>query len=51
MKEVLLIGVMLRRLAMKSECELFGDFGVIIQIILGVASILSLLCKLKDFED
>ena len=29
----------------ESKCELFGDFGVFIQIILGVSSILSLLCK------
>ena len=27
------------------ECELFGDFGVFIQIILGVMSIASLLGK------
>jgi hypothetical protein len=27
------------------ECELFGDFGVFIQVILGVASILTLLCN------
>ena len=26
------------------ECELFGDFGVFIQVVLGVSSIGSLLC-------
>ena len=31
--------------AQAGECELFGDFGVFIQIILGVASILTLFCN------
>lgn len=30
---------------MSDECELFGDFGVLIQIILGVSSIMSLFGK------
>lgn len=33
-----------------SECELFGDFGIIIQMVLGVLSIMSLLCKPIDFN-
>jgi len=31
--------------ASAGECELFGDFGVFIQGVLGVASILTLLSK------
>jgi hypothetical protein len=37
------------------ECELFGDFGIFIQIILGALSIGSLLCNiivyLNDYSE
>jgi hypothetical protein len=29
----------------QGQCELFGDFGIFIQTVLGVLSILSLFCK------
>ena len=31
------------------ECELFGDFGIIIQVILGVTSIASLFGNILSF--
>lgn len=34
----------------EAECELFGDFGVFIQVMLGIASIASLLLK-RVFEE